>query len=62
MGMGFSAWMLLPLCTLPMAYPILQTVLTHDESGNLQPMTPRASRLALLYSIFLAIGIAISPA
>lgn len=60
--MGFSAWTLLPLGTLPMAYTILHTVLTRDQAENLQPMTPKTSRLALLYSILLAIGIAVSPA
>lgn len=59
--MDCSAWIFLPLCTLPMAYTLLQTLLTHDQARDLQPMTPQASRLSLLYSLLLALGIALSP-
>ncbi len=59
--MGFTAWILLPLCTLPMAYSTLHAVLTCNQSNNLQTMTPKTSRLSLLYSLFLTIGIALSP-
>lgn len=55
--MGFSAWILLPLCTLPMAYTILRAVLRYDQTSDLKPMTPRTSILSMLHSIFLAVGI-----
>ncbi len=57
---GFSAWIFLPLLTLPLAYRIAQAVCTLDQTRDLLPMSPRASYLSLLYSALLAVGVAMS--
>ena len=59
-GMGFKAWVLLPLLTLPIAYGIARAVCTLERREDLFPMTPRAAMLSLIYSALLSIGIAIS--
>lgn len=58
LGLGFSAWTLLPLLTLPLAYTIARAVCTLDQTGDLIVMTPRASKLSLIYSGLLAAGLA----
>ncbi len=55
---GYSAWVLLPLLTLPVALRILPKVLTHDDEPTLEPMTARAAMLTFVYAALLAIGIA----
>lgn len=60
LGLGFGAWVLLPLLTLPWAVSVARVVATHDRREQLFPMTPKASALALAYAALLAIGIAIS--
>jgi 1,4-dihydroxy-2-naphthoate octaprenyltransferase len=55
---GFSAWIFLPLLTLPAAFAILHMIDTKTRLEDLVPATPRAAFLALLYSLLLAIGIA----
>ena len=57
-GLGFSAWILLPLLTLPHALTTARAVLTLDQFKDLVPMTPRAGRLLLAYAALLAIGAA----
>ena len=59
-GLGLTAWVLLPLATLPYAYQTARAVLTRDAYQDLLPMTPRAARLLLAYSALLATGIAVS--
>ena len=55
----FSAWVLLPLLTLPLAALIARTVWTKDRYIDLLPMTPRLAMLTVGYSLLLAIGLAI---
>jgi 1,4-dihydroxy-2-naphthoate octaprenyltransferase len=59
-GLGISAWVLLPLLTLPAAVFIAHAVCTRERRDDLVPMTPRMARLSLAYAILLAIGIAVS--
>ena len=54
-----SAWIFLPLLTLPMSYKIWQAVSTRDQTRDLIMMSPRASYLSLSYAALLAIGVAI---
>lgn len=58
--LGCSAWIFLPLLTLPMAYKIWRAVSTLDQTKDLIMMSPRASYLALSYAAFLAVGVAMS--
>jgi 1,4-dihydroxy-2-naphthoate octaprenyltransferase len=58
LGLGFSAWALLPLLTLPLAYKIARAVCTLDQTRDLIRVTPRAAYLSLMYSALLAAGIA----
>jgi 1,4-dihydroxy-2-naphthoate polyprenyltransferase len=60
LGLGLSAWTLLPLLTLPFAALVARTVCTLDQFADLMPMTPRAAQLMLGYSVLLAVGLAIS--
>ena len=60
LGLGLKATVLLPLLTLPLACLIGRAVCTLAEPKELRPMTPRASRLALIHSVLLGIGIAVS--
>jgi 1,4-dihydroxy-2-naphthoate polyprenyltransferase len=59
LGLGYSAWVLLPLLTLPLAYHIGGVVRAKEQTKDLFHMTPRASLLAFLWSILLAIGVAL---
>jgi len=56
LGLGFSAWTLLPWLTLPYAFATARAVLTLDRYEQLLPVTPRAGRLLLAYCALLAIG------
>ncbi|MGZ5595006.1 MAG: 1,4-dihydroxy-2-naphthoate octaprenyltransferase [Usitatibacter sp.] len=58
---GFDAWALLPLLTLPYAASTARDVLTRDGYEALLPVTPKAGRLLLSYSILLAVGVALAP-
>jgi 1,4-dihydroxy-2-naphthoate octaprenyltransferase len=59
LGLGFSPWVLLTLLTLPEAIAITHGIRTTDRFEDLFPMTPRAARMSLDYSVLLAIGIAV---
>ena len=56
--MDVSAWIFLPLLTLPMSYKIWRAVSTLDQTRDLLSMSPRASYLSLSYSALLAVGVA----
>jgi len=58
-GLGFSAWVLLPLLTLPWAVSTARAVFTRDRHEELVPVTPMAGRLLLAYSVLLGAGAAI---
>ncbi len=57
LGGHYSPWILLPLLTLPEASIISRRVLTENTTAALLRMTPRASRLALLFSLLLSAGL-----
>ena len=57
---GSSAWILLPLLTLPVAYKIARAVSTLDQTRDLLRMTPRASYLAVTYAALQATGLVLS--
>jgi 1,4-dihydroxy-2-naphthoate octaprenyltransferase len=57
-GFDFSAWILLPLFTLPFAWTLARAVLTLDRFEDLVPLTPKAGQLLLAYAVLLAIGAA----
>lgn len=57
--LDFSAWIFLPLLTLPLAYKIARAVCTLDQTRDLLMMSPRASYLSLIFSALLAVGVAI---
>ncbi len=57
-ALGFSAWVLLPLATLPLAVGIARAVWVHDQFDELVPMTPRLAMLTVAYSVCLALGLA----
>jgi 1,4-dihydroxy-2-naphthoate octaprenyltransferase len=55
-----TAWVLLPLATLPFAFLTARTVLTRESYQDLLPVTPQAGRLLVAFSVLLAVGIAVS--
>jgi 1,4-dihydroxy-2-naphthoate polyprenyltransferase len=59
-SLGFSAWVLLPLITLPLAVMVAQAVWTRDRFAELVPMTPRLAMLTVAFALCLAVGIAAS--
>lgn len=59
LGFGFTPWALLPLATAGEARAVARTVLRSERFEDLFPMTPRASRLALLYALLLGAGLAV---
>lgn len=60
LSLDMSAWILLPLLTLPFAYAATRAIYFRETFSELVPMTPRAAMLCLAYSALLAIGLAIS--
>jgi 1,4-dihydroxy-2-naphthoate octaprenyltransferase len=59
-ALGFSAWVLLPLVSLPLAVSTARQVLSLERFEELVPMTPRAARLLIVYSALLALGVGLS--
>jgi len=57
--LDFSAWILLPLLTAPLAYKVARAVCTHDQTKDLIMMSPMASYLSLIYSALMAVSVAI---
>ncbi len=57
-GLGFTAWVLLPLLTLPLAILVARAVWTRNRFIELGPMTPRLAMLTVGYSVCLAAGLA----
>lgn len=58
--LGFSATVLLPLATLPLASIVVRTVATRDSYRDLLPVKRRMAWLLLSFSLLLAIGIVAS--
>jgi 1,4-dihydroxy-2-naphthoate polyprenyltransferase len=59
LSLGFSALVLLPLITLPLAALVTHAVWTRDRFAELVPMTPRLGMLTVAYSVCLAAGLAV---
>jgi len=57
-GLGFSAWVLLPLATSPLAILLARRIWTTDSFTELVPMTPRLAMLTVAYSLCLGSGLA----
>jgi 1,4-dihydroxy-2-naphthoate octaprenyltransferase len=57
--LGYGAWVLLPLLSLPWALQVGRVVWTSERREALVPMTPRASLLALGYALLLGLGLAL---
>jgi 1,4-dihydroxy-2-naphthoate octaprenyltransferase len=60
LGLGFDAWVLLPLASLPLALRILDAVWSLRHRTELIPWTPRMAKLAAVHSALLATGVALS--
>jgi 1,4-dihydroxy-2-naphthoate octaprenyltransferase len=60
LGLGFSAWVLLPLMTVPIAYLVTRAVWTRDRYDELMPMTPRMAMLTVAFSACLTAGLAVT--
>jgi 1,4-dihydroxy-2-naphthoate polyprenyltransferase len=56
-GFGFSAWVLLPWLSLPLAVLVTRAVWTRNRFDELVPMTPRMAMLTVAFSICLAVGL-----
>jgi 1,4-dihydroxy-2-naphthoate polyprenyltransferase len=59
-GLGLSAWILLPLLTLPRAVTVARTVSSTERFEDLFPMTPKASFLSVYYRLLSGVGIALA--
>lgn len=59
LGAGYSTAVLLPLLTLPMAVRVARGVWKARRFEELFPMTPRASRLAMLFGALLGLGLSV---
>ncbi len=60
LGLGFDAWVLLPLVATPLAWSTVRAVLTTRERTKLHPLTPAMARLAVIHSLLLAAGMSLS--
>jgi 1,4-dihydroxy-2-naphthoate octaprenyltransferase len=60
LALGFDAWVLLPLASLPLAHRAVTAVRTLERREELLPVTPRMARLAVVHSALLAVGLALS--
>ena len=60
LALGFDTWVLLPLASAPLALSIARAILDIRERAALLPMTPRMARLAVIHSLLLAVGLALS--
>jgi 1,4-dihydroxy-2-naphthoate octaprenyltransferase len=58
--MGLGAWVLLPLASAPLALSNLGAIRAARDRTELFPLTPRMARLAVVHSLLLAIGLALS--
>jgi 1,4-dihydroxy-2-naphthoate polyprenyltransferase len=61
LGLGFSAWVLLPWLTAPYALATARAVMTLERFEELVPITPKAGRLLLGYCALLTIGAGVVP-
>jgi len=59
-ALDLGPWALLPLLSLPLAARIVRGVLRSRAREDLVPLTPRMAALALVHSLLLGIGLALS--
>ena len=57
---AFSAWILLPLVTAPLAVPVARTVLARTDGPSLNAALGRTGGLLALFSLLLAAGVLVS--
>jgi len=57
---GRSPWVLAPLVSLPMAWPLLRTARGFTEPRELNPVLKGTARLSLAFGVLYAIGLALS--
>jgi 1,4-dihydroxy-2-naphthoate octaprenyltransferase len=60
LALGFDAWVLLPLASLPLAARAVRAVWVLRRRTELVPWTPRMANVALAHSALLAIGLALA--
>lgn len=60
LGLGLGAWVLLPLASAPLALGMVRAVRTVERRADQHPLTPRMARLALVHSVLLGLGLALS--
>jgi 1,4-dihydroxy-2-naphthoate octaprenyltransferase len=54
---GRAPWVLAPLLSLPMAWPLVRRVQGFDEPRELNPVLKGTARLALLFGVLFALGL-----
>jgi 1,4-dihydroxy-2-naphthoate octaprenyltransferase len=55
-----SAWVLLPLLTIPLAVPLVRTVNTRTDGASLNGALADTGRLLAVFSLLLAVGVLVS--
>lgn len=60
LGLGLGAGVLLPVASAPLAFSTVRAIRAARDRTELFPMTPRMARLAVVHSLLLAIGLALS--
>ncbi len=60
LGLGLGAATLLPLLSLPFGLWVAREIHRRQTFRELGPMTPRAAQLLMVYSVLLAVGLALS--
>jgi 1,4-dihydroxy-2-naphthoate polyprenyltransferase len=59
LDLNFTAWVLLPLLTVPIAIVVTRAVWTRDRYDELMPMTPRMAMLTIAFALCLSAGLAL---
>jgi 1,4-dihydroxy-2-naphthoate octaprenyltransferase len=57
---GRGLWVLMPLLTVPLAGPLLRAVVAFQEPSELNAVLRGTARLALVYAVLFAVGLAVS--
>jgi 1,4-dihydroxy-2-naphthoate octaprenyltransferase len=61
LALGLSAWVLLPLLTIPLAWRLVDTVRTRADGPSLNGALARTGALQLAFCVLLAAGMLLSP-
>ena len=59
LGFGWSAWVMLPWLTLPLAVPLTRAVFTSTDGPTLNVTLAGTARLSLFFGLLFALGIAL---